>query len=305
MADVIAKFMAPQVLGEDPSAIGPIMRKLNSSIEENTGAKASIDLALHDLVAKSLGVPIYKLLGGTNRGSPFYLNMDMAMGSPEETLAEAQFYFEKGYRLLKLRVGSDTELDLKRLKAIREQLGSEVKLAVDSNGAWSAKSAIRALTKMDRFELEYAEQPVAPWNRPGMEKVAKRLDLPIMADEAIHDSKDAFDLASRRAADQFHLKLMKSGGICEMLRIIAIAEAAGIGYTQGQMNEGRLATAAAVHVAAATNPNYYKELYGFNKVTDDPASGLEIVDGTIKIPDGVGVGISLDERKLKHLATVQ
>ena len=298
---VLVETLVPQILGRDPFDIADNMARVDRAIVGNPAPKAAIDIALHDWVARRLGVPVFRLLGGL-AAVDFTSNQSIGFASSDRTVEMARGFLDRGYRKLKVRVGqTPLDKDLERLQAIRDEVGWQVPIAVDANQAWSVKEATKHIAQMERFKIEYVEQPVWADDIEGLREVTQNSPVPVMADESLHSLHSAFEIASTRAADLFHIKLVKSGGIVGARKIMAVAEGAGIGYMMGQMNEGALATAATVHCAAASRARYF-ELYGTEGITNDPASGLEFRGGdpVLKEEPGFGIQLAEDQLHLEH-----
>jgi L-alanine-DL-glutamate epimerase-like enolase superfamily enzyme len=264
----------------------------------NAAAKAAVDLALHDLAARAAGVPLYRWLGGRRLGEVWGSEC-LFYGPVEEAGPGARAHVARGFRVLKVRVGLEPfALDVARVRAAREAVGDGVRLAVDANQAWPVKEAIRRIRALEPFGLDAVEQPVAARDLTGLAEVAAAVETPLMADESLYSLEDAMTLVRLRAVGLFHVKLVKAGGFRRARQLVALAEAARLGYVIGQMNEGLLATAAGAHLALATAPKY-AELYGTDGIVDDPTPGTVHADGRIVVPEGPGLGVSPDEGRLE------
>jgi len=176
-----------------------------------------------------------------------------------------------------------------------------MRLAVDANQAWTAKEAIPRLRELERHGLAWIEQPVRAGDIAGLREVRDAVGAMVVADESCGSPRDLLRLIETRSADGFHFKLCKAGGIRNLMAMVSIAEAAGYPYIVGQMDEGMLATAAALHCAAAANP-FSCELWGYQRVGQQPFGGLEMVDGAMRMPARPGLGVTVDESALKSVA---
>ena len=261
-------------------------------------ARCAIDAALHDAAARAAGVPLAVHLGGaflprvaTNQ-TLFWSDDAAAM------LAQVGRFVADGFRSLKLRAGlAPLDDDLDRLALLRARVGPGVELAVDANGAGTRHEARRAAGRMAELGgVAYVEQPVAPDDRDGLYAVAA-CGLPVMADEALASPDDAARLRPPLLA---HLKLVKFGGIRPLLGLARRLADAGIGLMVGQMNEGGLATAAAVHAAMVVRPRF-AELYGAQGLLDDPARGVADAGGGVSVPAAPGLGVELDLSGLRPI----
>jgi L-alanine-DL-glutamate epimerase-like enolase superfamily enzyme len=303
VAAEILQHLAPRLVGRDPRDLTACLEAIDRAVVNLHGAKSAVDIALHDLVAKAYGVPVYVLIGGAVRDE-LPSNLSLWYAPPDATARQAAEAVATGFRALKVRVGlTPFERDVDRVRAVREAVGPGVSLAVDANMGWGAREAVRCLERLAPFDLAYVEQPVAHDDLDGMRYVARHSDVPVMADESIQSLADVLRIARERAADLLHLKLIKVGGIAGLRRAAAVAEAAGIGVMVGQTNEGGLATAAAAHCAKAT-PAAYLELYGAEGLVSDPASGFALRNGLATFEEAPGLGVDLDLGALRPVATV-
>ena len=225
---------------------------------------------------------------------------------PEEAARRAWTELDLGVTAIKVRVGlRPFSADLARVQAVHQAIRAHpaaetAKLAVDTNQGWAVKEAIRALKQLEPFELAWAEQPVRADDIRGLKEVRNAVDVPIVADEACGSPQDLLRLIELRAVDAVHLKLLKAGGIRKLMGMVAMAEAAGLGYIMGQMDEGMLATAAGLHCAAASAP-FSCELWGYQRVASQPFSGLEMEGGAIAVK-GPGLGVAVDEGGLTEVS---
>lgn len=245
----VGKEFRELLIGQDPLAIGEIHRLMDGRYIYNTAIKAAIDLACYDIAARKMGVPLYKYLGGVRN----FVESDVTIGiaSPEEMAAKANEWVLKGWNILKIKLGENTETDLERIRRIRETVGPDVVLRVDANQGWAVKESIRVSRSLEQFKVELIEQPVAYWDIDGLREIRRASDVDIVADESCHGPMDAARLAKQEAVDGINIKLMKCGGIYPALKINAIAEANGIYCMVGCMGESRIANAAGMHFAAA------------------------------------------------------
>ncbi|MGH8881684.1 MAG: mandelate racemase/muconate lactonizing enzyme family protein, partial [Stackebrandtia sp.] len=239
------------VLGRDPDDLNVLLDAVEDAVVGNNVAKAALDVALHDLVAQRMGVPLVRLLGGTSTRVP--TDVTLAAGDTAELAAAANKRVAEGFDCLKVKVGADPEGDLTRLAAIREAVGPDVTIRVDANQGWSPKQAVRIITGMEKRDLgiELVEQPTPARDLPGLAFVTARVDTTILADEAVSTVTDLYRLIDLRAADAVNVKLTKCGGLRAGRTMLDIARHHGIGTTVGTMMEGPIGVAAAASLAAA------------------------------------------------------
>ncbi len=284
-----ARQVAPLLVGRDPRDMETVHELLGRASTRHSSARAAIDLALHDAVARTLAVPLASLLGGATR--PFLTDMTIGMGAPEAMAKQARDHVEAGFSILKLKLGSGEAEDVARVRAVRREVGEGVTLRVDANQGWGPLAALRIIERIAAFDIELVEQPVPAGNVRGLAEVTRRSPVPIMADESIFSPADAFRLASEGACHIFNIKLMKCGGLHPARKINAIAEAAHIRTFVGCMLESSVAIAGAAHFVAA-NPNVMgADLDAHLYLDPDPATGGPSVEGgRFTFPEGAGSG---------------
>ena len=289
----VLKHLMPLVKGKDPFDIEVIGREMNRNLTRNNQAKAGIDCALYDLMAKSLGLPIHKLIGGKCRDKISVLRI-VAIKTPKEMAANSQKLVDKGYRYLKIKVHGDVEEDVARIKAIRKQVGPDVHLTIDANQSYLAKDAIRAINKMADYDIDLAEQPVNIDDMEGLKLVTNAVPITVEADESAGSLDEIAYLVKHRIVDAVSLKLPKLGGIRNAIAAARLCEANQIQYRLGAHVGSRLMAAHAMQVAAALpGITYACELGEFDRLLDDSFEGIEIENGIIRVPSRPGVGVSL------------
>lgn len=263
-----------------------------------------VDLALYDLVAKRRGAPLAALLGGAGLRADTIAsatNQTLFVSDDETFLRRAEAYVARGFKDLKVRIGAaDFAKDLGRIRLLRERFGAQVELAADANAAWSVDDAPARLEALAAFGLLYVEQPVPPVSFDVLARLAETSPVPIMLDESVRGEDDVGRLAAGGHRLMAHLKLVKLGGLTPALRAARDLAAAGVPFMIGQMNEGGLATAAALHLSAATRPAF-AELYGADGLIDDPAPGLRYADGEVAVPARPGLGLSFARERTRTL----
>jgi L-alanine-DL-glutamate epimerase-like enolase superfamily enzyme len=281
----------PLVLGQDPFAIEAILVALDRSLVGASQAKAGVDCALHDLCARALGQPLYNLLGGKVRDSVPVLRI-VPIKTPAEMAAVAAKLVETGYRYLKIKVHGDVEADVARVKAIRERVGDDAHLIIDANQSYSVKDAITAINRMARYRLDLVEQPVSRHDLKGLALVTRSAPVTVEADEGAGTIDEIMRLVGERIVDAVSLKIQKLGGLRNALAAARICEAGHVKYRLGAHVGTRLGNAHAIHLAAALpGVDYACELGEFTRMFNDPFAGIEVVDGTLTVPTGIGTGV--------------
>ena len=266
-------------LGDDPFALEQIGARLRERPGEQA-AKAALDAALHDLCGKLLGIPVFRLLGLPPTGPP--TSWTLGLGDPDETARKAERARGR-FRRLKLKLGGRDGLDVERVRAVRGV--SDVPIQVDVNEYWSLEEALEALPQLAELGVEYCEQPLAAGD-PGGSELRRRSPLPIYVDEDCHSLADVAPCAER--AHGITIKLAKSGGIREGVRMAHAARALGLGVMLGCMVESGLGIAAGAHMASLCD---HIDLDGNLLLAHDPWPGVELREGVQVPADAPGLGV--------------
>ena len=263
----------------------PVMRMeaaLEVAVRRNPAARAAISAALHDLVGKRLGQPVWRLWG-LDPGAAPRSSYTLGMAGPEESREKARR--AAGRPVLKIKVGRPD--DEARLRAIREE-APDALLYVDANTAWTAKEALRRMPMLEEMGVAFVEQPLHPADREGLRLLRRRARLPIVADESCETAADIPPLLG--AVDGINIKLAKAGSLSEARRMAGMARAHGLIVMLGCMLESTLGIAAAVQLAPLMD---YLDLDGALLLAEDPFTGPGMNhDGTIRFNDAPGLGVS-------------
>lgn len=291
----MAKTMAALLQGKSATAIEDRLAELDAAIPRNSTIKSAFDMALYDLLAKSAGLPLYRLLGGGN-GRRIYTDMTVGIDSPERMASAALGFKDAGFPAIKVKLGTSASEDVERIRAIRAAVGDQIPLRIDANQGWDPVTAIQVLKALEPFGIDHCEEPVPHWDNKGLTRVTANSPIPIMADESVFDHRDAFRLACMGACDYFNIKLSKSGGIHNALKIVAVAEAAGIKSQVGCMSETRYGLTALTHlVAARENIVHYDIDSSLMHVSDPVTGGIEYAGGgEWLLPETPGIGADFD-----------
>lgn len=288
----IENYIKKSIVGMDIENLEAIFIKLDNSIVGNTSAKAAVDIALYDLYGQAYKAPLYKLLGGFRK--KLKTDITISVNSPEEMARDSIEAIKLGYKTLKIKVGKDSRLDMDRMRAIRKAVGYEVNLRIDANQGWQPKEAIRTLDELyeEGLRVELVEQPVKAWDLEGLKLVTDNVSIPVMADESVFSPKDAARVMEMRAADLINIKLMKTGGIHNALKVCSLAEVYGMECMLGCMLEGKVSVTAAVHLAAAKSVITKIDLDGPVLCSrDDVLGGASYDNSNIALTEGYGLGI--------------
>jgi L-alanine-DL-glutamate epimerase-like enolase superfamily enzyme len=266
-------------LGDDPFLIEDVMNHLDRLVGHNPSAKAAVDMALYDLVSKLLGVPVYKLLGLNPDKTP-QTSFTIGIDTPDNMAKKALLATD--YPILKIKVGTPHDLD--NLKAIREV--SSAIIRVDANAAWTPKQAIQMITAFAPYNIEFVEQPIPAGDLEGLRLIRENVPVPIIADESCVTAQDISRLAG--CVDGINLKLMKSRGLTNVLKMIHVARVHNLRVMIGCMIESSLAITAAAHLTPLVD---YADLDGHLLIDDDPFEGVKVVRGKLVLPDAPGLGV--------------
>lgn len=293
----IDTYFTPLLRQADAGRPASAMATLDKSIVGNHFAKCAIETALLDAMGQRLGVPVSDLLGGRHRES-LPIAWTLASGDTAKDIAEAEHMLDiRRHNIFKLKIGKrSVGDDVAHVGAIKKALGERASVRVDVNQAWDEASASRGIALLQDAGCDLVEQPVAANARAAMARLAQAAIVPIMADEALTGPNSAFDYAASAAADVFAVKIQQSGGLRAACKVGAIADAAGIALYGGTMLEVGIATAASAHVFA-TFPKlaFQTELFGPLLVTEEIlAEPLEYADFALRVPNGPGLGVTLD-----------
>ncbi len=269
---------AAGLLGDDPWALDEIHARLPDGQQ---AARAAVDAALHDVCAKQAGVPLYRLLGLRPTGP--YTSWTIWLGDPDDMARRAEAVAGR-FRRLKLKLGGRDGLDVERVRAVRAV--TDVPLQVDVNEYWSVAEARDALPQLEELGVEYCEQPL-PAGDPGGPELRAISPIPIYVDEDCHTLADVAACAER--AHGINIKLAKSGGVREAVRMASAARALDLGVMLGCMLESGLGIAPAAHIASLCD---HVDLDGNLLLREDPWPGVAFEDGVQKPADTPGLGVS-------------
>jgi L-alanine-DL-glutamate epimerase-like enolase superfamily enzyme len=256
-------------------------------------ARAAIDIALHDLWAKHLGLPLVEVLGRCQRSLP--TSITIGIKSIAESLAEADEYKGRGFKILKIKIGQSVEQDVECLSQIRRRMGREMILRVDANQGYTLKEFEKFVDHTASLNLELIEQPLPAGDLASMRRLPGSVRITAAADESLLDARDALEcLQPPRPFGIFNIKLMKCGGIAAGLQIAEIASLAGIDLMWGCMDVSRVGIAAALHAALASPTTRYLDLDGSLDLERDPAKGGFVLEnGELRVTDRPGLGVEL------------
>ena len=302
-------YYGPLVIGRNAWDRAALLRDMARRLPPNSAALAMVDVALHDLLGRALGVPVHALLGGACK-SEIPLEWSVGAGSVDQMTAEAEeVYGRYATPFICFKVGPAAQhtANCETLRQVRDVLGASVHLALDANGSLQAREAIEMARELTDVGISYFEQPVPREDLTGLKRVRDHGGIPVMADEAVYSPQDAARVTQADAADVLGIKLYKSGGLWRGRQIASAAEAAGYDVNcAGTANGSHLEALAAAHLCAAV-PNHAfgaEFTMGLPQVAPDPIAPelvIEIADGRCTVPQKPGLGADIDEAAVaKH-----
>lgn len=295
--------LARVVSGLDAANPHRVAEAMDAALPGFLDAKAAIEMACVDLTARRLGVAVHRYLGGAlvDRVS---FNAWIGILPPDEAAAEARTWFDRGFRSAKIKVGNGVNVDRDRVAAVREAVGPAMRLRADANAGYDAEQAIALGRMIERFDLQLLEQPVPADDLAGMARVRKAIGIPVMADESITDHTSLIAVIRADCADVVKLKVMKQGGLLKCRRMVETATAAGLKVVIGHGFGLGINTMAEIMLAATSRGVLDGlECVGPLKTSDDiVTSKLDLGSGALAVPEGPGLGVTLDEAKIARYA---
>lgn len=300
----VARELRDILAGKDPLETASLVQSMDRFLPHNTTIKSAFDMAFYDIAAKAAGLPLYAFLGGSPR--PIETDLTIGICDPDEAGRKAAAIREMGFRMIKVKLGLDYEADYTRLKNVRKSAGRDAILRIDANQGWDRMTAVKNLNAFEQFDIEFCEQPCRARDLPGMKYVSRHTTIPIMADESLFSPWDALNLIQQDVAPYFNIKLSKSGGIANALKMSHIAEAAEVPCMVGCMSESRLGITAAAHFAMAGGALKFFDLDSHLEHAEDPIiGGIEMEGSVITLPNAPGIGAEPDPARLARLEEIE
>ena len=309
---IINDILAPALAGQDPGRFEALHALMDKAVKGYPYCKAAIDAALYDVVGKKFAIPAYQLLGGLVR-ERVPIAHSLGLMEIDKAVDEAMQAKAEGIKTIKLKGGVEQKRDIELVRRIREAIGPELNICVDANQGYpTAKAAVKITKAMEKYDLLYMEQPVEGIDQ--MAEVARRVDTPIMADESAWTPQDVIEIVQKKAADMISIYTTKPGGMFKAKNVAAVAEAAGLKCNVNGSVETGVGNAANLHLAASTGVVTYGCVVPVSTPKGKGKGGIagiyyqdDIIvepfaysDGDIVVSPKPGLGIELDEDKLKY-----
>lgn len=299
------------IIGQDPFSVGAIVARIYNRILSQPGADmdrlarlalAGLDMALWDLAGQAAGRPVHAMLGGAVHDHVQYFAF-VDGDTPESIAAEARKAVDRGIDVIYVKLGRGDEMDIACTAAIREAIGNK-RLRVDANEAWDVMQAIRMIQKLEAFDLEFVEQPVSSYSLDAMRQVKAAVNVPLAADQAIHSPADVYAYCQAQAADVIVLGPHEAGGLGQMRKAAAIADAAGIRICLHGTTESGITTTANHHLALTLpnidDGNQIMQQFLSEDLIEHP--DLSLNEGRLPLFEHPGLGISLNHDSVERAA---
>jgi muconate cycloisomerase len=311
---VVSQYLAPAVAGCRPGDITELHARMDRALKGHPYAKAAIEIAAYDLAGLQLNVPSARLLGGVLRRR-IPVTHSIGLIGFEEAEREVAQAAQEGIRTFKIKVGVDPDRDVEMVSRVRDTVGPKVALCVDANQGYATPAdAIRTFKRMARCDLLYFEQPVEGIAR--LAEVARAIDAPVMADESAWNAHDVIEIIEKRAAQIVSIYTTKPGGLFRAMEVAAVARAAGIvcnvngSVETGIGNRANILLASVAPavtlscVVPVSTPAEAQsgQVAGIYYRDDLIAAPMHFADGAIEVPAGAGMGIAVDEAKVRKYA---
>lgn len=295
----MAKEFAKLWKGKDALDIPARLQQLHDFTAGNTTIKSAFDMALYDIAAKNAGLPLYKFLGGKKRKVETDITIGIDM--PKKMAQRAIEFKRTGAAILKVKLGKNASDDVERIRQIRNVIGEDVKIRVDANQGWSFDDAVNILQAIGKYSIEFCEQPMRTWHDDKLPELMQLSPVKIMADESVYNHHDARKQISSGSCHYINIKLSKSGGLFEAMKIHDLAAQHNIPCMMGGMLESRIALSAKLHlVYSCPNIKFYDMDTCMIGHQEDPAVGGVKYNGYfLDIDDAPGIGADADEAFLE------
>lgn len=284
--------LASVLVGRDADDLVPLLHGIADAVVANPGAKAAVDVALHDLAARRRGVSLPVFLGARNHQVTSDVTLPVAESTALPDVARERV--ADGFTVLKMKVGTDASADIERVRAVRGAVGDDVAIRLDANQGWTRREAVSVISALEdaRLGVELVEQPVAAADLEGLGWVTDRVATAIMADESLQSPRDLVELIRLRAVDMINVKLAKCGGLHHARTLLELARAHGVGTIVGSMMETHIGIGAAGSLVAAYGTTLVNDLDAAWWAAESPyVGGPHYEKATLVLSDSPGLGI--------------
>lgn len=296
----IESSLAPLIKGKDPFQIKKILEIMDLEIAGHLGSKAAVEMALFDLMGKCLGVPVHVFFGGRVKDY-IHLNGWIGIVDPEQASQEARGWLDKGFLSVKVKIDTDLTAAKKRVEAVRAEGKDKLQIRVDANESLDMERALDTVKALAPLNIFYLEQPFPRKLIKDFVTLSRSSPIKLMADESVQDMETLTSILKLEAAHFVKVKVQKQGGFLKINQMIQVAEGFGIPVILGHGFGLTISTLAELHIAASTKAVLDGcESVGPIKMADDIVKEPIIMDrGSIRVPTKPGLGVELDEKKVK------
>lgn len=302
----MGNLLGQQLIGVSPLNIEACISIMDTAIYGNSSIKSAFDMALYDIASQQAQLPLYKFLGGKN-DKIIVTDYTVSIGDPYKMAQDALKIKDAGFPVIKVKLGKNGKEDVKRIAAIRQAVGYDIPIRIDANQGWHVDEAIATLNLLKPFDIQHCEEPINRKKFTYLPKIKQHSSIPIMADESCCDVYDAQRLIDINACTRINLKIGKSGGIFNALKILNVAQQNAMPVQIGAFMESRLAMTAFAHVAL-TSPmvQYYDFDTALMFTQDNVSGGIEYgAGGVITVPEVAGIGATINQDVLNTLECIE
>jgi o-succinylbenzoate synthase len=287
------EYFKPLLIGRDIEDFNSILNLIQTQIKNSTTLKSMLEMGLYDIYSKSLNLPLYKFLGGEKK--EFKTDITISLNSIDKMINDSKEAVKRGYNILKIKVGEDINSDFERIRVLTEEF-ENISFRVDANQAWTPKETITLSKRLEKegiYNIELIEQPVKEKDIKGLKFIRDRVNIPILADEAIFSPKDAIELLEYEACDYINIKLAKCGGVKNAMLIADIAKIYNTKCMMGCMLEGSISLTTAIHIASAKSDTITMlDLDAVNLLEYNPIkTGANFRESEILLNENLGIGV--------------
>ena len=304
-AYTVAQYLAKGLVGVSALETAANAARMDAIIYGNACIKSAFNIAMYDLAAQYMKLPLYKFLGGANN-KQLRTDYTISLDTIEHMLADAAAILQAGFKIIKVKLGGTKEDDVERIRQIRKVVGPDIIIRIDANQGWNVQDVNGILEALTPFNIQHCEEPISRSLYEELPAIRKASKIPVMADESCCDHFDAQRLINIQAVDSFNIKLSKSAGIDKARKIIALAEKHSMDVQLGGFLESRLGFTAAAHVALTSDVIKHVDFDTPLMFLEDPVIGGLVYKeaGLIEVPEAIGLGAAYDPAYLARLEKI-